>query len=43
MVVEWKKDLKEGISSYKGGADLAAMGEEHEILTALEALASLKE
>lgn len=43
VVVEWKKDLKEGISSYKGGADLAAMGEEHEILTALEALASLKE
>ena len=40
VVVEWKKDLKEGISSYKDGADAAAQGEKNEILTALEALRS---
>lgn len=38
VVVEWKKDIKKGISSYKEGEDAAARGEEHEILTALEAL-----
>lgn len=43
VVVEWKKDLKVGISSYKDGEDAAARGEEHEILTALEALASVGE
>lgn len=42
VVVEWKKDLKEGISSYKDGAAAAAQGEKNEILTALEALASVK-
>ena len=40
VVVEWKKDLKEGISSYKGGEDKAAEGEQNEILVALEALAA---
>ena len=38
VVVEWKKDLKEGIGSYKDGADAAAQGEKNEILAALEAL-----
>lgn len=38
VVVEWKKDLKEGIGSYKDGEDAAAQGEKNEILTALEAL-----
>ena len=40
VVVEWKADLKEGISSYKDGEDLAAAGEKHEILAALEALSA---
>lgn len=39
VVVEWKKDLKDGISSYRNGADAAAAGERNEILLALEALA----
>lgn len=43
VVVEWKKDLKEGISSYKGGEDKAAEGEKNEILVALEALAEAGE
>lgn len=38
VVVEWKKDLKEGISSYKDGEDAAAAGERNEILAALETL-----
>ena len=38
VVVEWKKDLKEGISSYKSGEDAVAQGEKNEILAALEAL-----
>lgn len=38
VVVEWKKNLKEGISSYKDGEDAAAQGEKNEILAALEAL-----
>jgi uridine phosphorylase len=38
VVVEWKKDLAEGISSYHDGEDAAAKGEENEIRTALEAL-----
>lgn len=38
VVVEWKKDLKEGIGNYKDGADAAAQGEKNEILAALEAL-----
>lgn len=42
VVVEWKKDLKEGISSYKDGADAAAQGEKREIIAALEALAGIK-
>lgn len=43
VVVEWKKDLKDGISSYKDGADAAARGEKNEILAALDALAGIKE
>lgn len=39
-VVEWEKDLKEGISSYKNGEDAAALGERNEILLALETLAA---
>ena len=42
VVVEWKKDIKEGVGGYKEGADAAAAGERGEILTALEALASMK-
>ena len=42
VVVEWKKDLKEGISSYKDGEDAAARGERSEIITALEALAAVR-
>ena len=42
VVVEWKKDLKEGISSYKDGKDAAAQGEKKEILAALEALYLIK-
>lgn len=42
VVVEWKKDLKEGISSYKDGEDAAARGERSEIITALEALAAVQ-
>lgn len=38
VVVEWKKDLKDGISSYKNGEDAAALGERNEIIAALEAL-----
>lgn len=38
VVVEWKKDIKEGVASYKDGADAAAQGEKNEILVALEAL-----
>lgn len=38
-VVEWKKNLKEGISSYKNGEDATAAGERNEILLALETLA----
>ncbi len=40
VVVEWQADLREGVSSYNEGAKAAALGEEREILTALEALAS---
>ena len=43
VVVEWKKDIKEGVGAYKDGADAAAMGEKNEILTALEALAAMGE
>ena len=39
VVVEWKKDIKEGVGSYAGGEDRAAEGERNEILAALEALA----
>lgn len=42
VVVEWKKDLKEGVSSYKDGEDAAARGEKNEILAALEALVIVK-
>lgn len=38
VVVEWRKDIAEGISSYKDGAAATAEGEKNEILTALEAL-----
>lgn len=41
VVVEWKKDLKDGISAYKDGADAAAQGEQNEIVAALEALAGV--
>ena len=41
VVVEWKKDLKDGISSYKNGEDAAALGERNEILLALETLAAV--
>jgi len=42
VVVEWKKDLKDGISSYKNGEDTAALGERNEILLALETLAACR-
>ncbi len=42
VVVEWKQDTAEGISNYKDGADAAAEGEKHEILTALETLAAIR-
>ena len=38
VVVEWKKDLREGVGAYKDGAADAAAGEENEIVAALEAL-----
>lgn len=38
VVVEWKKNLKEGVSAYKDGEAAAAQGEKNEILVALEAL-----
>ena len=41
VVVEWKKDLKDGIYSYKNGEDAAALGERNEILLALETLAAV--
>ena len=41
VVVEWKKDIKEGVGSYKDGADAASQGEKNEIIAALEALALL--
>lgn len=37
-VVACGSDTAEGISSYVGGEDLTALGEKHEILTALEAM-----
>ncbi len=40
-VVEWKQDLKEGISSYKDGTKNAAAGERNEIIVALETLSNL--
>ena len=43
VVVEWKTDIKEGVGNYREGALAAACGEEHEILTALEALAAVKQ
>lgn len=42
VVVEWKKNIAEGISSYKNGAAAAAEGEKNEILTALEALLKMQ-
>ena len=41
VVVEWKKDIKEGVGSYTDGAAEAVKGEENEILTALEALSRM--
>lgn len=38
VVVQWKSNITEGISSYKSGEDATAAGEKNEILTALEAL-----
>ena len=38
VVVEWKKDIKEGVGAYKDGADAAARGERDEIILALETL-----
>ena len=43
VVVEWKKSIKEGVSSYKEGADAAAAGEKNEIIAALETLAACAE
>ncbi|MDO5345426.1 MAG: nucleoside phosphorylase [Lachnospiraceae bacterium] len=38
VVVEWKKDLREGVLAYKDKEAAAALGEKNEILVALEAL-----
>lgn len=43
VVVEWQKDIKEGVSSYKEGEDLAAQGERNEIILALETLVRMQE
>ena len=42
VVVEWRKDIKEGVGAYKGGADDAAQGEKNEIILALETLSRIK-
>lgn len=42
VVVEWKKDIKEGVSAYKDGEAAAARGETNEILVALEALCRMR-
>lgn len=42
VVVEWKKNVKEGVAAYKEGEDAAARGERNEIVTALEALHKVK-
>ncbi|RGZ01603.1 nucleoside phosphorylase [Clostridium sp. AM58-1XD] len=42
IVVEWEGDVKEGIHDYVNDARLAAMGEENEILAALETIAELE-
>ena len=43
VVVEWKKDVKEGVGNYREGENKAAQGEHNEIVTALEALAKRKD
>ena len=42
VVVEWKKSISEGISSYKDGAAASADGEKRTIRTALKALADIE-
>ena len=42
VVVEWKKDIKEGVGAYKDGADDAARGENNEIILALETLSRME-
>lgn len=42
VVVEWKKTIAKGVSSYREGAAAAIQGEKNEILTALEALRRMK-
>lgn len=41
VVVEWEKDIKEGVGSYKEGADRTAEGEKNEIVLALEVLSAM--
>lgn len=42
VVVEWEKDVKEGVGSYADGAERTKEGEKNEIILALEVLSSLK-
>ena len=42
VVVEWEKDIKEGVGSYTDGAALTKAGEKNEILLALEVLSAAK-
>ena len=42
VVVEWKKDIKEGVSSYKDKENASAMGEKNEIIAALETLSACR-
>lgn len=42
VVVEWKKDIKEGVGAYRDGADDAARGEKNEIILALETLCRIR-
>lgn len=42
VVVEWKKNIADGISSYKDGALASAEGEKNTVRTALEALVYLE-
>ena len=42
-VVEYEENLEENINSYSNGASLTMQGEEHEILTALEACCKIEQ